>query len=404
MALYRYEAFSKEGKKIRGTIDAPSQGAVKEQLVHQNLFPITIDVAHLETQGGIFSFFFTRKVSTKEKILFTKQLVVLLRSGVPLLQAVELLVDQFDKKLRTMLVAIKDDLKQGTSFADALAKYPRTFETIYIQLVRAGEASGQLEMILDRLTAYLERREELRKKISSAFREPLIQIILIGIIVIGLLAYVVPAMAENFASAGKQLPLATRILMGISHFITGHYLLLILGITTIIGLYKYWKSTPRGARQADQIKLHIPIIGYLSRTNAVVQFSYTLGMLLEGGVNLSQALDIVVSIIDNKILKDALNEARDKIVKQGKIAQYLKQTKIFPPIATYLIETGEESGQLDAMLLNVAETYEKDVSEMTDQLTAALKPIIFVSMALVVGFIIIGIALPIMQMSELAGV
>lgn len=403
MALYTYEAFSQNGKKISGIIDAASPTNVKEQLIHQKLFPIKIELANPSAQQSIFKRLFGRGVAVKEKILFTKQLVVLLRAGVPLLQAIELLVDQFENQLRSMLVNIKDELKQGSSFADALAQYPRTFETIYIQLVRAGEASGQLDMILDRLTEYLERREILSKKIKAVFREQLINIVIIGIVVMGLLTFIVPQMAENFASSGKSLPMPTQILLSISHFITGHYLILIVSIISMVSLYKYWISTPTGARQMDIIKLRLPLIGFLSRTNAVVQFSYTLGLLLEGGVNLSEALDIVVQIIDNRILKDALSQARDKIIKQGKIAQYLKESTIFPPIAIYLIETGEQSGQLDKMLLNVAKNYEQEVVELTDRLTTALKPIIFIATGLIVGFIIIAIALPIMQMGDLAG-
>lgn len=404
MALYSYEAFSADGKKVRGTLDASSLGSVKEQLVNQKLFPTRIELAPLEGRGNIITRLFTRGVSIKEKILFTRQLSVLLKSGVPLLQAVELLVDQFDSQLRAMLVNIKDDLKQGTSFADALAKFPRTFETIYIQLVRAGEASGKLDMILERLTQYLERREIIAKKVKSVVQEQLLNIGIIGVIVMGLLTFVVPKMAENFASSGKELPVPTQILLAISHFITSHFIVLVTSIIAIVALFKYWSSTARGAEIIDRIRLKIPLVGFLSRINAVVQFSYTLGLLLEGGVNLAEALDIVVRIIDNRILKEALSRARDKIIKQGKISQYLKETGIFPPIAIYLIETGEQSGQLDAMLLGVAKTYEEEISELTDRLTTVLKPIIFITTAIIVGFIIMAIALPIMNMGDIAGI
>jgi type II secretory pathway component PulF len=318
------------------------------------------------------------------------------------LQAVELLTDQFEKQLRSMLVSIKDDLKQGSSLADALAKYPKTFDVIYLQLVRAGEASGQLELILDRLTQYMERQEEIAKKVSGALREPMINLAIVGAVVTFLLVKIVPEMAANFATQGKELPLPTRILMGVSDFITGHYLILIFFIGVVVSVYQYWGSTVWGKRQKDQLKLKLPLIKYLSKTNAVVQFSYTFGMLLEGGVNLPEALDIVVRIIDNRVLAQALDQARDKIVKQGKIAQYLKETKIFPPIAIYLLETGENSGELDTMLLHVAKNYEEEVTELTERLTEALKPIIFVVMSIVVGSIIIAIALPIMQMGQLA--
>lgn len=403
MALYQYAAFSKEGKRVRGTLDAPSVASVKEQLVRQNLFPISIELKQLEAAGW-FSWIFTRSVSTKDKILFTKQLAILLKSGVPLLQSIELLTEQFTGQFNSMLVAIKDDLRQGSSLAEGLNKYPRTFETIYVQLVRAGEASGQLEVILERLTQYLERRDALRARVAAAVRNPLIQLGFIGLVVVGMLIFVVPTLVENFASQGKILPLPTRILMFISNLLTRYYILLGVGIVLLISAYKFWKATPSGGRIIDQIKLRIPVVKYLSRTNAVVQFSYTLGMLLEGGVNLAEALDIVVRIIDNRILADAISVARDKIIKQGKIAEYLKQSKIFPPIAIYLIETGEQSGQLDKMLLTVAQNYEQEVVELTDRLTDILRPIMTIGTAIIVGFIVMAIALPIMRMGELVGV
>ena len=404
MALYSYEAFSKEGKKIRGIIDASSMNSVKEQLSKQGLFPITISPTSSIAQYGILAKIFRRSVTVKEKILFTKQFTVLLKSGIPLLQAIELLTDQFEGQLHIILVAIKDDIKEGISLADALKKYPRVFETIYIQLVRAGEASGQLEVILERLTEYLERREKLAKKIRGALQYPLMQLVVAGLVVSILLAFVVPQMTENFIAQGKKLPGPTQLLVNISNFITGHYFILIGSLLALVSFYMYWSSTPRGAYTLDKLKLRLPLIKYLSKTNAVTQFSYTLGMLLEGGVHLSEALDIVVQIIDNRILSDALNKARDKIVKQGKITQYLEQTGIFPPIAIYLIKTGEQTGQLDKMLLTVAQNYEEELKELTDRLTALLGPLMLIVMAVIVGFIVLAVAMPIMQMSQLAGV
>ena len=404
MALYSYEAFSKAGKKIHGIIDASSINSVKEQLAKQGLFPITISPASPITRYGILAKIFRRGVTVKEKILFTKQLVILLKSGVPLLQAIELLTDQFEGQLRIILVNVKDDIKEGISLADALKKYPRVFETIYIQLVRAGEASGQLETILERLTKYLERREQLAKKVRGALQYPLMQLVVAGLVVGILLTFVVPQMTENFIAQGKKLPGPTQFLVTISDFITGHYFILIGSLIALVSLFMYWRSTPKGAYTLDKLKLRLPLIKYLSKTNAVVQFSYTLGMLLEGGVHLSEALDIVVQIIDNRILADALNKARDKIVKQGKIAEYLEQTGIFPPIAIYLIRTGEQTGQLDSMLLTVAQNYEEELKELTDRLTALLGPLMLIVMAVIVGFIVLAVALPVMQMGQLAGI
>jgi len=226
-----------------------------------------------------------------------------------------------------------------------------------------------------------------------------------GVLVVSiLLTFVVPQMTENFVAQGKKLPGPTQFLVNISNFITGHYFILIGSLLALVILYMYWSSTPKGAYALDKLKLQLPLIKYLSKTNAVTQFSYTLGMLLEGGVHLSEALDIVVQIIDNRILSDALHKARDKIVKQGKIAQYLEQTGIFPPIAIYLIKTGEQTGQLDSMLLTVAQNYEEELKELTDRLTALLGPLMLIVMAVIVGFIVLAVALPVMQMSQLAGV
>lgn len=400
MALYFYKALSKTGKRVSGTIDAPSSQAAKEQLANQGLYPTEIVPEGQKVAGSWWRSLFAKSLKPKERILFTKQLAVLLKSGVPLLQALELLVEQFEGSSRTMLVAIKDNVKQGTSLADALKQYPKSFEPIYIQLVRAGEASGKLEIILERLTSYLERKEEMGKRIRGALTQPVMQLGMAVLVVGFLLVFVVPTMTENFKETGKTLPASTRLLVGMSTILTRYFVLILGALVGVILLFNYWKSTPSGRRTLDALLLRLPFVGFYTRMNAVVQFCYTLGMLLEGGVNLAESLDIVVSIIDNKILAQALEQARDKIVKQGKISQYLKQTNLFPPIAIYLISTGEETGQLDKMLLTIATNYETELAEWADGLTAKLGPILLVIMGLIVGFIVLSIALPIMQMSE----
>lgn len=400
MALYFYQAFAKDGKKVSGYIDAPSQQRVKEQLSKRGLFTVTITAASQESRLGFFARLFQRSVTVKEKILLTRQLMILLRSGVPLLQALELLTDQFTGLLRTILVRVKDDIKEGQSLADALRKYPNTFDTIYVQLVRAGEASGKLETILERLVSYMERREELRKQVSEALRGPMINLGASILVVVFLLVKAVPTMIETLASSGKDLPGSTKFLLAISNGIVNHYLIILCSMAAIASAFNYWHSTSSGARQWDQFKLKLPLVGYFARTNAIVQFCYTLGVLLEGGVHLSQALDIVCSIINNRILADTLQEARDKIVKQGKIAQYLKQTDMFPPIAIYLISTGEESGTLDTMLLTVARNHEEELKEISDTMTAFMGPVMLLVMGVVVGFIVLSMATPMMEMSS----
>jgi type II secretory pathway component PulF len=403
MALYSYQAYSKEGKKISGTIDAPTLQSAKDQLAKQGIYIIGITQASQEAALPFYKRLFTKKIKPKEKILFTKQLAVLLKSGVPLLQALELLTEQFEGQVRSMIVAIKDDVKEGTSFADALKKYPKVFENIYVQLVRAGEASGKLEVILDRLTTYLERQAAIKRKIKAATSYPLMQLGVAVLVVIVLMVFVVPQMTDIFESQEQGLPMATRILIAISSFLTTYYIFIIIFLIVAIIAFRAWRATPSGKRIIDEIKLKIPLVKYFTRMGAVVQFSQTLGMLLAAGVNFSQALDIVVNITDNRVLADALSEARDKIIKQGKIAQYLKQTGIFPPIAIYLINTGEQTGQLDFMLNTVAQNYEVELGELADSLSSKLSIILLLVMAAIVGFIIMAIAIPIMNMSGAGG-
>ncbi len=404
MALYFYQGFSRDGKRVSGYLDAPTVQSVKEQLIKQQIYPTSIASAQQESRIPWWKRMFAGSVTVKDKILFTKQLAVLLKAGVPLLQALELLIDYFEGQFHAILTIIKDEVKEGRSLSESLSKYPKVFDTIYVQLIRAGEASGKLEIILERLTSFMERQEEIKQKVASAIRAPLIQLG-VAVVVIGvMMVFVVPQMAANFADMGKELPTTTRIVMAISNVFVHYYLVLLIGAAVAFAGFSYWGSTKAGRRKMDELKLRLPVVKYFAKTGAIVQFSKTLGILTEGGVNLAESLDIVCKIIDNQVLADALNEARDKIIKQGKIAQYLKQTGIFPPIAIYLINTGEESGKLDTMLLTVAETYEADLTELADGLTAAVGPIMMIVMGVIVGFIVMAIAQPMLEMGNISNV
>lgn len=401
MALYYYTALTKEGKKISGTVDAPSVAGVREVLVKRGVYPVTINA----TQEGsavsaFFRDFFKKRVDSKDLIFFTKQLAVLLKAGVPLLQALELLVEQTEGQLTSIVISLKDDIKEGRSLAEGLSRYPKVFSSTYIQLVKAGEASGKLETILDRLTGYIERSEVLRKKISGAFTMPVIQLTIALAVVMLMLVTVVPTISQTFVSMKMQLPFATRFLMGLSYLVTNYYLFILIGLVIIVGGFFLWKNTAQGARVWDHFILKVPLFGYFARMGAVVQFSSTLGMLMEAGVNLAEALTIVTSIVKNRILTDKLQQARDSIIKQGKIAQYLKETGMFPAVAIYLITTGEESGTLAEMLLQVGSYYDIEVTEYADSIVEKITPLMTVVMGAIVGFIVMAIAGPMLSLNE----
>jgi type II secretory pathway component PulF len=403
MPLYRYDSFSRRGKRISGTVEAASAHAAKQILQGQGLMPIKIKEVGKDKPGFSFKRLFEKKVNVKTQIIFTKQLSVLLKSGVPLLQCFELIVEQFDGKFKQVLINVKDGLKAGESLASQLEKYPRIFSNVYVQLIKAGEASGKLHVILDRLVDYLEKSEETRKRVKKAMSYPIFMLSFSFAVVVALLAFLVPRITDLFLKMGreKELPGPTMFLKGVSDFILENYLLLSSTLLLVVIVFLYWKSTKSGKYKIDELFLRFPLTAYFSRTKAVVQFSKTLGMLLEAGVNLAEALDIVSNIVDNKVLVKKLLAARDKIIKEGKIAKYLKETGIFPNIASYMISTGEESGQLAQMLLTVGQDYDSELTELTDSLVAKIGPVMTIVTGAVIAFIVISIFLPIMEMGNI---
>lgn len=403
MPLYQYESFNKRGERVTGTLDAPTQQTAKEILQGQGLMPVKIVEISGEKATSVLVGLFEKKVDQKSIILFTKQLAVLLKSAVPLLQAIELLIEQFEGRLRRILVKIKDGIKSGEPLAKELARYPKIFPNVYVQLVRAGEASGKLDIILFRLTGYMERTEETKKTVRKAMTYPIAMLSFSVLVVVGMLIGLVPRLKGMFEKMGKELPVPTQILIAMSDFVQNNMYILLFGLLALAIFITYWRSTPRGKYQIDELFLKLPLTSYFSRTKAVVQFSKTLGMLLESGVNLSEALDIVCNIVDNQVLIQKLNEARNKIIKEGKIAKYLKETGIFPNIASYMISTGEQSGKLADMLLTVGDDYDNELKELTEGLTSKITPIMTIVMGFIIGFIVLSIFLPIISMGDLAG-
>lgn len=404
MALYIYQAFSRDGKKVSGSLDAGSSKQVKELLMRQGIYPVTIQLASESAkQGFSWKTLLETSVSEKNKIFFTEQLTVLLRAGVPLVDALNLLVEQTSGKMRRITVTLRDGLREGRSLAAGLEIYPDVFEVLYLQLVKAGEVSGNLDVVLERLAIYLKRRAEIKKKIQGAMTYPLIQLVVVLGVVAALLVFVIPQVAPVLADQGTKLPGATRLLMGVSDLFRAHYLMILLVPVLIVGLFYLWKKTESGARTLDTVLLKIPFVGHFLRTNTVVSFSRTLGMLMTSGVTLADSLDIVCNIVDNRVLAETLRGAREQIIKQGRVTEYLKQTNLFPTMAIYLLDTGEQSGSLDKMLLQVAQQYERDLEALSDKLIAIINPLFIILVAVLVGFSVYAIMGPIMGLATSAG-
>lgn len=405
MAFYYYQAFSKDGKKVTGQMEALNQQQVRTNLSLKGLYPVTVVLKKTSNENdNFFIRLFTPKMSLKDKIFFTKQLSLLLKSGIPLNDSLSLMLEQVPSYMIMMINKMRSQLSEGISFANILELYPSSFPPLYIQLVRAGEASGQMEKVLNRLADFLEEQDTFNKAVKGAVRGPLLQIGLVFVIAGFLLTFIVPKITEVFMSmGGKKLPGLTLAVMAVSDALINNYIIISLVALIIFSLYYSWKITVSGKYTLDVIKLKLPLISYFTKMKAIIEFSQTLGLLLESGVNITEALDIVVQITENQILVTALKKARDNIIKQGRVGEYLQKTNLFSSVAIHLISTGEQSGALDVMLNQVGKHAQDELTEFSTGLTSLLNPLSMLLMALVVGTIIIAIMGPLTQMSSMAG-
>jgi type II secretory pathway component PulF len=329
MPLFRYQAFDQKGKIISGELEAENTGDLKDLVKKNGFYLCKIYPTNTESLFSKFISILESSVTDKIKIQFTNQLSILLKAGVPLLDAMNLVALQFEGSFRRTLNKIIDDIKEGVSLADALEKYPKIFPSLYTQLVRAGEASGNLEMVLDRLTTFMERSEAIVGSVGKALQKPMFMGIMILLVFIGAVVFIIPSISGTLSQTGKGLPVLTQAMLDLSDFFKNYYLAIGIFLSTAIFFFKRWKNSEKGRVAFDSFLLKLPKIGTLQKNKAVVQFSQTLGMLLEAGVNLPAALDIVNNVVDNAILSQALKVARGEIVKEGKIAKHLKNTNIW---------------------------------------------------------------------------
>jgi len=403
MPVFEVRGFDSQGRTIKDVFDADSEKALRLQLKREGIFieQIIEKGARAKRRGEIdFSKYFER-ISISDLSIVTRQLATLIKAGIPLVEAIAALVDQTSNmKMKNILSDIKNRLNEGSNLADALSHYPDVFSNLYVNMVRAGETSGTLEIVLERIADYTENQAKLRAKITSALTYPVIMLfVAIGIISF-LFVAVVPKITRIFEEMKASLPLPTKILIAISSFVRDYWWLLFLVIGA--GIYftiKYIRS-PAGRIKFDSLMLRAPVIGEITRMLAMARFSRTLSTLLRSGVPILQAMDIVKNILNNQILLSALEEARNSIREGESIAIPLKKSGQFPPLVIHMIAVGERSGQLEDMLNNVADTYDYQVEARLGALTSLLEPIMILSMGAVIFFMVISILLPILQLNE----
>lgn len=406
MPVYEYTALDGSGKKIKGIIDADSQAAARQKIRHAGNYPVDINestpVSKKEKTGDKAFLSFGQRISQQEVHVATRQLATLLGAGIPLVQALNGLVDQTSNQgLKKVIAQLKDSVNEGNSFTIALSEHPRLFSKIFINMVKAGEASGSLDIVLEQLADFGENQQELRSRVSAALIYP-IALSIVGIVILTLLlTIVVPNITKVFEDSQEALPLPTIILINISNFLHSYWwLLCILLVGIFIGIRQLIQR-PQGKKMWDRMKLTIPLFGDLNIKIAAARFGQTLSSLLQSGVPLVTSLRIVQNMFNNILVADVIEEATEELEKGGTLSRTLKDSRWFLPMMVQMITVGEQSGTLEKMLKKVAESYEKEVETKMKALTSMIEPAMILLMGVIMLFIVLSILLPIFEMNQL---
>ncbi|MFH2093242.1 MAG: type II secretion system inner membrane protein GspF [Pseudomonadota bacterium] len=404
MPVYEYKALNKKGKHISGLVDAGNVKIAKTNLRNTGIYPISMTEVdtHAAERGKKSISFFSSKISISETAIMTRQLATLISAGFPLITALNTMLPQIKKQsLKRILSKVKDAIEEGNSFAGALAQYPGIFSNIYINMIRAGEASGTLGIVLERLADISEKQTKMNRKIKSALAYPVLMTLIGTGVLFFLMTVIVPNITSIFDEMNQSLPFTTQLLINSSALLK-HWWWLILGfIVCLVISFKSAKKNLSVQTAIDKFILNFPGAGEIVKKIAVARFARTLGALLENGVSLLDALDIVKNIAGNKLIEAAIVDARQEVEKGRELGDVLSQNKYFPYLSVQMIKVGEQSGNLESMLKKTADVYDEEIESTIIGVTSLLEPVIILMMAVVVGFIVLSICLPIFEMNQL---
>lgn len=392
MPVFSYSFRDASGAIQKGTAEADSEELLRQRFEEQGFQILEVEMLKTKRAGGkTFG-----KVKLTNLALFCRQFSTMVDAGVSLVRCLDVLGQQTsDAKLKKIISDVGERVEGGESLSRAMQRHPRTFNNLFIGLVRAGEVGGVLEEALQRLSHFLEKDVELRRKVKAAVTYPILVMVMAIGIVIGLVTWVVPKFIEVFRDLEiKEFPAPTQLLIDVSDFLTQKWYYVILGIVIFIIVWRAFASTQFGRRVIDRMKLKVPVFGKLHHKICLARFSRTLGTLLTSGVPILQAMETVAGTVGNHILADAVLEARARIREGDRIGDPLEKSRQFPPMVVHMISVGEESGSLDYMLQKIADFYEGEVESTLASLTAALEPLLIVFLGVVVGFIVIAMFMP----------
>jgi type IV pilus assembly protein PilC len=403
MPVYTWKGKTRQGTVKKGEMEAGSEAAVMTQLRAQMLLPVSVKEKPKDISEYLT--FMKQKITTKELVIFTRQFATMIDAGLPLVQCLQILGDQQENpNFKSIIEAIRKDVEQGSTFADALAKHPKPFDALFVNLVAAGEIGGILDTILNRLAAYLEKADKLARKVKGAMVYPsTVMVVAIGVVVL-LLVQVIPTFEKMFADFGGELPGPTKVVVTISHFMQEWIVVFMVGIAAAVISFLQARSRSRKFKRAtDRIFLRLPVFGSLLRKVAVARFTRTLGTMIASGVPILDGLDIVAKTAGNVVVEEALYDVRSAIAEGKTIAEPLAESGVFPGMVVQMIAVGEETGAMEAMLSKIADFYDDEVDAAVDALTAMLEPLMMVGLGGTVGSMLIAMYLPIFKIAETIG-
>lgn len=395
MAVFNYKVVDKNGKNKKGTIEAPNRDGAEKKLKADGYAIMSLTEQNSPFSGGLIK----KKVKSKDLAVFCKQFSAVIRAGVTIISALELMGDQIENKtLQRAVMDAKTYVEKGGTLADALRVNSEVFPPIMINMVAAGELSGNLEICLDRLTEHFEKDNALSAKIKGAMTYPIVVFIVMIIVVIVVMVMVIPNFSSMFAEMGTQLPLATRIMVAASNFIIHKWWLLIIIVAAIVVGCKAFKRSSVGEQLFANMAIKMPIFGNLTIKSACSRFARTMSTLMASGTSMIDAVEQVAKMMDNKIIRDGLLDAKTQVAKGIPLSKPLKDMEMLPPMLSAMTKIGEETGDIEEMLSKVADYYDEEVEEATNKLTAAMEPLIMVVLACIVGMIVAAVYGPIMSM------
>ena len=406
MGTFQYTATDSAAKIVQGSMDASDERAVVTWLRANGYYPIKVGQPGVVTEArpGLVGLptRFGRAPSTQDVLAFTQQLATLLEAGMELDRSLAILLDLTDnQRFRSILRSILADIQAGSSFADSLAKHPRLFSRLYVNMVKAGEASGVMEVILLRLAGFLERSKAVRDEITSAMIYPLLLLLVGGGAIVVMMNFVIPRFAQIFTDTKQLMPLPTRILLAISAFTTDYWWIVLAVIVVAWIALRAYLQMEQGKVRWDEFKLQLPLLGSLVREIEVSRFARTFGTLLQSGVPVLAAVAIVKETVTNRVIAGAMVRLQDGVKRGEGISGPLRATGAFPSFSIHMAKVGEETGKLEEMLIRVADTYDERVRRTVKRLTSLLEPVLILSLGAIVGFIVLSMLLAIFSINEL---